>query len=97
MFRSIDGKSLLIGGLLVAVVVCAMGDAPIMDPQYHGRFSMTAKDTSGGDVYILDTATGQVWSRDHMYFNVFCAPKLEGYAPIEEPMPHPEPNWPPEP
>jgi hypothetical protein len=61
MWRSIDGKSLLIGGLLVLMVVCAMGGATIVDPQYYGRFSLVAQE--GGHVYVIDTATGQVWQQ----------------------------------
>jgi hypothetical protein len=93
MLRSIDGKSLLIGGLLVLVGVCAMGGAPIMSPESQGRFTMTGYDTAygGATIYILDTATGQLWSQNNTNSRTFYAPKLEGYAPEEEPV---EPNWP---
>jgi hypothetical protein len=93
MLRSIDGRSLLIGGLLVAVAVCVMGGAPVMSPEFHGRFAMTGYDTAygGASIYILDTATGQLWSQSHTNTETFYAPKLEGYAPEEEPI---DPNWP---
>jgi hypothetical protein len=124
MSRSIDGKSLLIGGLLVLVAVCAMAmtAAPRMDGEHNGRFVMIVyPEQSGGSnvgvissglvlgghsssvidngsivyplpsLYILDTATGQVWTPTYPDIQTFYAPKLEGYAPDEEPI---EPNWP---
>ena len=90
MLRTIDGKSLLIGGLLVAVAVCAMGALPLLHGEYNGRFTLVA---GTGNEYVLDTATGQVWA----YLSntqVFYAPKIEGYAPEEEPMQYPDPNRP---
>jgi hypothetical protein len=82
MVRSIDGKSFLIGGLLVLVAVCAMGGVYLMDGQYNGRFSLVTHDKDYGSVYVIDTATGQVWERDD---DAFYASKLEGHGP-EEPV-----------
>lgn len=106
MLRSIDGKSLLIGSLLVAVAVCttAMTGVNFMDGQYNGRFTMVvypaqsggsnvavasggirggAEAISGGAVtyplpslYILDTATGQVWTPSYPDIETFYAPKI---------------------
>jgi len=89
MLRSIDGKSLVIGGLLVLVAICAMAmtGAPWIGPEYSGRFTLV---DGTGNEYVLDTATGQVWG----YLSnpqAFYAPKLEGYAPEEE---VPDPNQP---
>jgi len=83
MLRSIDGKSLLIGGLLVAVAVCAMGGLPLINGEHNGRFTMTgyATEFGGSVVYILDTATGQAWALNHVESKVFYAPKLEWYDP----------------
>ena len=63
MWRSIDVKSLLIGGLLVAVVVCAMGGSPVLGPESNGRFMLVTHDKDYGGVYVIDTATGQVWQQ----------------------------------
>ncbi len=63
MLRSIDGKSLLIGGLLVLVVVCAMGGLPAVNGESNGRFAMVTHDKDYGGVYVIDTATGQVWQQ----------------------------------
>ena len=115
MWRSIDGKSLLIGGLLVAVAVCAMAmtGAPWMDGEHNGRFTMIVYPVPDGgsnvaiagggimgaqgavmrdgamlyplpSLYILDTATGQVWTPSYPNVETFYAPKLEGYAPEDE-------------
>jgi len=113
MLHGIDGKSLLIGGLLVLVAVCAMAmtGSPWMRAEYNGRFTMIVNPTQSdrrdviitdpdvgaviypgnSNVYILDTATGQVWTPDHPDIKTFYAPKLDGYAPEEEVV---EPNYP---
>jgi hypothetical protein len=116
MLRTIDGKSLLIGGLLVAVAVCAMAmtGAPWMNGEHNGRFAMIINNgtqsgrgaviingpdgavmyPSSSDVYILDTATGQVWTPDFPDIRTFYAPKLEGYAPMDDPTVGVDPNVP---
>jgi hypothetical protein len=78
--RAIDGKSFLIGGLLVVVAMCAMGGVPLMDGQYNGRFSLVAHDTAYGGVYVIDTVTGQVWVREAQGGRTLHALELEGYA-----------------
>jgi len=85
MLRSIDGKSFLIGGLLVLVAVCAMGGVYLMDGQYNGRFSLVTHDKDNGSVYVVDTLTGQVWERHYSNDDAFYASKLEGHGP-EEPV-----------
>lgn len=85
MAKSIDLKSVLIGGLLVLSVICVLGAAPqLLSPDADGRFTIALSDTPNGEVYVLDTVTGQVWPK---YFdgrtNAFYAPKLQ--APSEEP------------
>lgn len=59
MFRSVDVKSLLIGGLLVLSVVCLVGALPYMSPEYYGRFRI---EVNPSHAFVLDSATGQVWS-----------------------------------
>jgi hypothetical protein len=59
MFRTIDVKSVLIGGLLGAMVLCLFGAVPFVLPEEYGRFQI---ETNNGHAFILDTATGQVWS-----------------------------------
>ncbi len=60
MLRSIDAKSLIVGGLLVLTVVCLIGGAPYVAPEYHSRFQIA---TNQSHAFVLDSATGQVWSR----------------------------------
>ena len=87
MRHRIDLKSLLIGGLLAVVVVCVMGGVPMVSPEFQGRFSLVAQNVVGGDVFVIDTVTGQVWERHrNMIPNPFYEPKLEGYAPAKEPV-----------
>jgi hypothetical protein len=59
MFRSIDMKSALIGGLLVVMVLFLVGAVPYMETKKYGRFKI---ETNNGHAFILDSATGQVWS-----------------------------------
>ncbi len=85
MAKSIDLKSLLIGGLVALLVLCVLGAAPRLRPSNPiGRFALVASHDSRGEVFLLDTATGQVWPR---YVNgrtdAFFAPKLRTQAPAE--------------
>ncbi len=59
MCKSIDLKSVIIGGLTVALVVCALGVVPNARPDQFGRFELAASTNVG---FVLDTATGQVWT-----------------------------------
>lgn len=59
MLRSIDVKSALIGGLLTAMVLCLVGAVPFAPPEEYGRFHI---ETNDSHAFILDSATGQVWS-----------------------------------
>jgi hypothetical protein len=81
MLRSIDIRSFLIGGLLVFSVMCLLGAVNYVPSEYHGRFKI---DTNQDYAFVLDSATGQVWSQ---YFpeqgtliisspDEFLAPKL---------------------
>ena len=59
MHRSIDIKSVLIGGLLVALTLFLLGAVPIMNREDYDRFKI---ETNDSHAFILDSATGQVWS-----------------------------------
>ena len=59
MHHAIDIKSVLIGILSTALVLCAIGAVPIVVQQDHGRFQIATNDSHA---FILDSATGQVWS-----------------------------------
>ncbi len=59
MVRSIDLKSVLIGGFVVAIILFLVGAVPFVDPVEYRRFKIEAND---GYAFVLDSATGQVWS-----------------------------------
>jgi len=59
MRRSIDIKSALIGGLLVALILCLAGAVPFVNQEDYDRFKIEANDSRA---YILDSATGQAWT-----------------------------------
>ncbi len=57
--HSIDVKSILIGGLLVALVLCLLGAGTLPITEYFGRYEI---ETNPDYAFVLDTTTGQVWS-----------------------------------
>ena len=59
MHHTIDMKSVLIGGLLVALILCVVGAVSFAQPEEYGRFQI---ETNDSHAFILDSATGQVWS-----------------------------------
>lgn len=59
MHRSIDLKSVLIGGLLVALILSLAGAVPFVNLEDYDRFKI---ETNDSHAFILDSATGQVWS-----------------------------------
>lgn len=64
MVRSIDVKSALIGGITVAMILCLVGAVDHVPPVYYGRFRI---ETNDNYAFILDSATGQVWSKEFPY------------------------------
>ncbi len=59
MHHSIDTKSVLIGALSAALVLCLIAAVPYALPEEYGRFEIA---TSSSHAFVLDSATGQVWS-----------------------------------
>jgi hypothetical protein len=59
MYRPIDMKSGLVGGLLVALILCLVGAVPFVDREDYDRFKI---ETNDSHAFVLDSATGQVWS-----------------------------------
>ncbi len=59
MHHSIDMKSVLMGGLLVALIICLVGAVPHVNREDYDRFKI---ETNDSHAFVLDSATGQVWS-----------------------------------
>ena len=80
MVRSIDFKSALIGGFLVALILCLVGAVHYAPPDDHGRFQI---ETNDNYAFILDSATGQVWSEmfPDLQSHVVVAPDPNFHAP----------------
>jgi len=85
MVRSIDFKSALIGGFVVAMVVILAGAVDNVPSVRYGRFQM---ETNDNYAFILDSATGQLWSEMFPVFqsNIVVAPDPNFYAP--KTLPH---------
>jgi hypothetical protein len=69
MWKTVSLKSLLIGGILAVLVMCALGDWPttpttVVPSEMYGRFTITVVSGAYGTIhpYVLDTATGEVWT-----------------------------------
>ena len=89
MVLSIDAKSALIGGFMVAMILCLVGAVAYVPSDDFGRFQFEA---NGGYAFILDSATGQVWSEmlidpaGHFYITPdpnFYAPKTLPHSTTE--------------
>ena len=82
MVHSIDFKSALIGGFLVAIVLCLVGAVPVpsLPSEDYRRFEI---ETNDNYAFILDSATGQVWSKEFPYSRTgfFVVPDPNFYAP----------------
>ncbi len=55
----IDLRSVCIGMLLTALLACLMGSGAFTQPEEFGRFQI---ETNSSYAFVLDSATGQVWS-----------------------------------
>jgi len=90
MMKSIDLKSFLIGGLLVLSVLCVLGAMPRLSPPGPvGRYALVVSHISDDNNYVIDTTTGQVWSRSAQgRSDVFYAPKLRAQTPAEPNKPN---------
>jgi hypothetical protein len=79
MVRSVDIKSALIGGLVAVLILFLVGAVDHVPPIYYGRFQM---ETNDNYAFILDSATGQVWSKEFPYprsgFIVYPDPNFDG-------------------
>ena len=71
MVHSIDMKSALIGGFIVALILCFVGAVPFASPEYFGRFEI---ETNDNYAFILDSATGQAWSEMFLDPQMFLDP-----------------------
>jgi hypothetical protein len=89
MTKSIDFKSVLIGSFLALSVLCVLGAAPrLLSSEPVGRFTIVLSNLPGGECYILDTASGQVWPKSP--WEAFQAPKLKVFSAQEPNVPKPK-------
>jgi hypothetical protein len=90
MVHSIDAKSALIGGLVVAMFLCFVGAVYYVPQEDFGRFKIAADD---GYAFILDSATGQVWSQMLVdpLGQFYSEPDPNFYAPKTQPYNTTEP------
>jgi hypothetical protein len=97
MCKSIDLKSAIVGGLIVALALCAIGAIRFAPSDQYGRFQIATNPDHG---FLLDTATGQVWTLQTGYpgaIGVVNTPPhtaLEFYDPKTYDITPVEPNWP---
>jgi len=87
MKKWIDLKSLVISGVLVLSVMYVLGATPTR-PAPAGpvqRFALVHSNLPGGEAFVLDTVTGEVWPRQGRggSTNAFYSPKLKTQTPDE--------------
>lgn len=58
----INSKYVVIVLIVLAALFFAAGASNSGKPQSNGRFQLVVRHTDSTDVYVIDTATGQVWS-----------------------------------
>jgi hypothetical protein len=58
--KSVDFKNLVIGGLLVLLILCAVGAVPWLGQEHFQRFTIVTMNDNRA--FMLDTATGQAWN-----------------------------------
>ena len=77
MQNQTNSKNLVVGLMLGVIITASLG-ATLNHDQEIGRYQISAGDSS--DAYVLDTATGQVWSRNPGFTKAaisFRKPKAE--------------------
>jgi hypothetical protein len=80
MRSSIHFRGLVVVGLVAVFALLAMGQVLVVDPADRaGRFTIVTGSPNLGQpvAYVLDTATGEVWSRD-LDGDEFFAAKITG-------------------
>ena len=55
-------KNVLVVLIIGAVILFALGASRYNESQSNGRFQLVVRHTNTTDAYVIDTATGQVWS-----------------------------------
>jgi len=81
MLKSIDIKSALIGGLVVALAISSIGAIHYASGDRYDRFEMVP---ASGYTFLLDHLTGQVWALQNLPEGVIDStphPVEEFYAP----------------
>ncbi|UCD50159.1 MAG: hypothetical protein JSW27_21850 [Phycisphaerales bacterium] len=63
MFKSLDIKSALIGGLTVALMIASIGAVHYASEDRYDRFEMIP---ASGYTFLLDRLTGQVWALQNL-------------------------------
>ncbi len=97
MCKLVDLKSAIIGGLIVSLVICAIGAVRHASSDDYGRFQIATNPDHG---FVLDTATGQVWTLQTGIaggMGVINTPphtELEFYDPKTYDIIPADPNWP---
>ncbi len=86
MIKTIDLRSFLLGGAVALLILCALGAVPRLPaPEAVGRFAVALSDAPNGDVYLVDTVTGQIWPKYSVggRTTTFFAPKLKAGSAAE--------------
>jgi hypothetical protein len=65
MHDRINSKYLVVGLITLAALFVALGAIRYEGSQSNGRFQLVVRHTDSGGVFVIDTATGQVWTNKY--------------------------------
>ena len=65
MFDRVNSKYVII--VLIGLIgpFFVVGASSFSESQSNGRFQLVVRHADSGDVFVIDTATGQVWTNKH--------------------------------
>jgi len=58
-------KYVVIGLIVLVALFFAVGASRLGESQSNGRFQLAVRHADSSDVFVIDTATGQVWTNRH--------------------------------
>lgn len=65
MHYRIDAKYAVIVLTVLVALFFAVGASNFDEPQSNGRFQLVVRHAESSDVFVIDTATGQVWTNKY--------------------------------
>ena len=65
MYEKNNTKYVVIGLLVLVALLFTVGASRIDNSQYNGRFQLVVSHADRCDFFVIDTATGQIWTNKY--------------------------------